>query len=113
MNISEELGDLPTRVVCLNNIGLILELLGDYSKTLESFSEAHLLAKAYEDKLGIAIQLENIGRNLKNEKKFGEALKYFKQSLYLLSQVDLENPFLYMREKIKSQIREIRKYLNL
>ena len=112
MNITKELGDLMTIVTCLSNIGLIMEILGDYSKALTNFNGALLLTKKIGDQLGTALQLENIGRNLKNEQRYPEALRFFRKSLCLFSQIELEKALQYMRGKVKSQISEIEKHLH-
>lgn len=105
--IAEELGDLSTTVTCHNNIGLILEILKDFSNSLMNFEQALQISKKLCDQLGVALQLGNIGRIYKNEKKYDKALSSFKESFEILSRIELESSLHYIKEEVKSYIKEI------
>ena len=107
----EKLGDLSVKATCHSNIGLILEILEDFPRALINFKEALILTKELGDQLGTALQLENIGRNYRNEKKYREALRFFKEAFYILSRIELEKPLLYMKKEVESHIKEIEKYV--
>ncbi len=106
--IFDELGDKEGKYTCLNNIGLIFESLEDYHKALTSFREALDIAEVINDQLGVALEKMNIARIHNVEGRQIESLKFFEESLSILSQVDLPKPLYYLKEEVKANIEKIK-----
>lgn len=102
------LGDFSIEATILNNIGLILESLGAFPQALTRFKKALNLVKELEDQLSITLQFENIARIYQKEKKFNEALKFFREFLGNFSHLPLE-----VKKGIKSHIQDIEKILQV
>jgi len=102
-----KLSDSEGEITCLNNKGLILETIEDYPRAISNFKLALNIAKENEDHLTRALQLGNIGRILKKEAKFNEALQYLHESFNILSNLHLEEDFSHLSTKILFDIKHI------
>ena len=102
------LGCSSEKVICLNNIGLILETLENYPEAMRNYKEALLIVKGLGDKLKISTQLENVGRMYKKQEKYKKALKLLNKSYSILSQIKLEDYLSYIKENLVKEIEELK-----
>lgn len=108
LKIYDQIGKLPEKATCLNNIGLLYESQGILDQALEFYNQALEIDEIQGDLLNKAISLSNIGRIYESQKKFGPALKYFKEALKLFSQIKLEKKLLYLKEEAESHINTLK-----
>jgi tetratricopeptide (TPR) repeat protein len=76
--------------VSLNGIGNIYKKIGEYTLAIEKFSESLQLEEALGNKLGLAINYQNIGESYEAQKKLEEALKNFQISMTYNNQINSE-----------------------
>lgn len=67
--------------VSLNCIGNLYQTLGQYDLAIEQFKEALELEKELDNKLGLAINYQNIGDCLEHKGQLEEALENYRKSL--------------------------------
>ncbi len=74
--------------VSLNGIGNIYLTLGQYDLAIEQFKKSMKLEQALGNKLGLAINFQNIGECLEKQGKLDEALNSFRTSLAYNEEID-------------------------
>ncbi len=76
--------------VSLNGIGNIYRKLGQYTLAIEKFSESLQLEEDLGNKLGLAINYQNIGESYEAQRKLEEALENFQISMTYYNQINSE-----------------------
>ncbi len=74
--------------VSLNGIGNIYLTLGQYDLAIEQFKKSMKLEQALGNKLGLAINYQNIGECLEKQGKLDEALNSYRTSLAYNEEID-------------------------
>ncbi len=74
--------------VSLNSIGNIYQILEQYDLAIEKYRQAMLLERELDNKLGLAINHQNIGECLEAQGQLKEALENYNQSLAYNEAID-------------------------
>ncbi|HVV56045.1 MAG TPA: tetratricopeptide repeat protein, partial [Mucilaginibacter sp.] len=102
-----------------NNIGVVMQEMEIYPKSMEYFKRAIKMWEQSKNIQGISTAYENIGEILMAEKKYDEAISYFNKSLKLTKVLDDKNglsslyPDLGLCYAYKKQYDAAINYLNL
>ena len=76
-----ELGDTTSYTVCLFNLGLVHDQLGDYLTALEYYQKSLHLYEQQDNQYGIADALANIAVLYSNQLDYHNSVGYFKKAL--------------------------------
>ena len=83
LNLADKTNNISSQAKMHNNIGIIEDTKGDFTKALEHYKDALKFYEQNDDKEGIEKVYNNIGIVYEELKMFDKALRYFKQSLDL------------------------------
>lgn len=89
--------------VALNSIGNLYQTLGQYDLAIDQFKKALKLEQELNNKLGLAINNQNIGDCLEHKGELEMALKYYRKSLAYNEEIDSD----YGRIICKNSIAQI------
>jgi CHAT domain-containing protein len=90
--IQDVVKDTPEEAQILSRLGSGSFALGDYSKSLESFSQALQLYRAAKNTNGESIVLNNLGTVYSSLGQYAKALEYYQQSLSISREIkDISN----------------------
>lgn len=85
LRLSEELGDVKTKGVCLWEAGILLEIMGKLEEALESYFEAAKVKQEINDGVGEQLCRIGVGKVLLRLGKIGEALEQFNETFTISS----------------------------
>ncbi len=78
--------------ICLNNIGLAYDSIGEYNQAINYFEKALVVARSTNDLNKIGVYLGNIGNTLSSKSDFSDAAKNLQEALTLVRNAgDREN----------------------
>ncbi len=80
-------GDKKTTARCYNNIGIIFNKQGNYSKALENYLLALRIREKENDKGDIASSFLNIGNVCYQQKNYSEAIGYYSKATTLFDKI--------------------------
>jgi tetratricopeptide (TPR) repeat protein len=83
LNAAEQIKDIPRRSACLNNIGSVYQLQGNYEQAIKYFDQSLELEKKLDDPLQKSIRYYNLGECYKDINNFEMALTFFNNSLLI------------------------------
>jgi tetratricopeptide (TPR) repeat protein len=83
LNTAENLKDFPRQSACLNNIGSVYQLQGNYSQAIEYFNKSLTIEEKLNQPLQKSIRFYNIGECYKDVDSLDLALTYFNNSLLI------------------------------
>ena len=81
--ITKKIGAAKLEGIALNNIGLVYDNLGQYTKALDYYEKSLAIRKKIGDVNGEGITLGNIGETYAQMGKYGDALKVANESILI------------------------------
>ncbi|MFX1388458.1 MAG: tetratricopeptide repeat protein [Promethearchaeota archaeon] len=86
--LAEETNDQAMKSYFMNFLGLINQITGNYSKSLEYYEKAYEIDNLMNDLAGISTDLNNIGSIYLTLGKYDEALDSYNQALKIVERLD-------------------------
>jgi tetratricopeptide (TPR) repeat protein len=93
--VDEPTNELKKNInLALNNIGNIYHKLEQYSLAIENFEDALSREKTIDNKVGMALNYQDIGTAYEAQGKLQEALNYYNQALKLFTEINAKHGIL-------------------
>jgi tetratricopeptide (TPR) repeat protein len=83
LNAAEQIKDVPRRSACLNNIGSVYQLQGNFDQAIQYYDQSLELEKQLNNPLQKSIRYYNLGECYKDINNLEMALTYFNNSLLI------------------------------